>query len=259
MNIRLCRIIDVFHDSKSKTISFNIEHLHTYSNNTTGEVFKFSSIDNIRVKESKLDKSMSLDKLSSWKNNKKVLGYSTSESNEIIAFYDGDNIHPVAQQNTVPLSFFNKRYFKGYESISRWIKYGAGLSAFLTLISYSSGNPTSLLGALHLTSILALCGVLLSGTQWMNYLTMRNTFKRSFNPDIFDGYESEVSLEQYCRRKFLLRKKSINTDELIADLNKTDISATDKLLLQDKIKDKEVISYKDIMKMTKEIASLRPK
>lgn len=259
MDIRLGRIIDVFHDSKSKTISFNIEHLHTYSNNNTGEVFKFSSIANIRVKESKLDKAMSLDKLFSWKNNKTVLGYSTSESNEIIAFYDGDKIHPVAQQKTVPLSFFNKRYLKGYESVLRWIKYGAGISAFFTLLSYSSGNPTSLLGALNLTSILALCGVLLSGTQWMNYLTMKNTFRRSFNPDIFDGYESEISLEQYCRRNFLSRKKSINTDRFIADINKLDISATDKLLLQDKIKDKKVISYKDIMKITKEIGNLRVK
>lgn len=254
MNINFGRIVDVFHDKEREIISFNIENLNTY-NNEQGEVFKFSTITNISVKQKKMDKSMSLEKLSSWKNDKTVLGYSTSELDEIIAFYDGDQIHPVAQQKTVPLSFFNKRYLKGYESIVRWVKYGAGFSAILSLLSYFSGNPVSILGSLHLIFILGVCGFLLSGTQMVNYFSMKNTFKRLFQPDLFDGYESRISLEQYCRRSFLSRRNKINTDEFIAILNKTDISATEKILLQDKMKDKEFISYKDIKKISKEIQS----
>lgn len=252
------KIIDVSYNEKRKSFILNIDCAYLSSSFIDNSKIKYSYISSMEIKDKHKDTNLTLEKLQQWRDEQTVMGFFFSEGGDPICVYDGKELHPLAKQNAIPLSFFNNKYIKGYENILRWGKIGFLTSStfVLTGMLLSKNLETTPqiidLLALILKSTLFFSTIGL-GMIFSNYLSLREIKKiirNEYDPSIFKDHQLSNSIHDVFRRKFTFNRKNIDKEEVISAINDSNLNATDKLLLQgiyDNKKDK--LTMDDISKI----------
>ncbi len=251
------QILDAYHDEKRKSIILNLDCVYLSSSIADDTPIKYSYIRCIEIKDKYKDKNLTLDKLQKWKNNKTPLGFFSGEDGAAICFYDGKDIHPLSHQNTLPLSFFNNKYIRGYETIWRFTKIGffssLGFIFMGMLMTQGSSHFTYsdlLLFIFKLTAFFSFSGLLFNIGNYFSFREIKKIIKHSYNPSVFKDHKPSNSINDVFRRKFTFNRTDIDKEDVLSAVNQSDLSATDKLLLQDLFdKNKKKLDIHDIEKI----------
>lgn len=252
------RIVDVSYNEKRQSFILNIDCAYLSSSFIDNSKIKYSYISSMEIKDKHKDKNLTLEKLQQWRDEQTILGFFFSEEGNPICVYDGKELHPLAKQNTIPLSFFNNKYIKGYENILRWGKIGFLTSSTFVLtgmlLSKNLETTPQIIDLLALilksTLFFSTIGLSMIISNYFSLREIKKIIKNEYNPSIFKDHQISNSIHDVFRRKFTFNRKNIDKEDVISAINDSNLNATDKLLLQgiyDNKKDK--LTMDDISKI----------
>lgn len=254
------KILDVSYDEKRESFILNLDCAYLSSSFIDESKVKYSYISSIEIKDKYKDNNLTLEKLLKWKNEGTILGFFFSEEGKLICAYDGENIQPLSKQNTVPLSFFNKKYLKGYEHIIRWGKIGFFTSLFFVFMGIAMSKGSNLFSYQDLylfifkfTTCFSIIGFISIISSFFSLREIKKIIKKEYNPSLFENHEPANSIHDIFRRRFTFNRKNIDKNDVISAINESNLSATDKLLLQDVFdKNNKKLDIRDLERIKEE-------